>query len=342
MSHDLELRANGQHSFTAVREPAWHRLGKVYPDADGLTLDQVLEDLDVGELVTEPVQGRTSGTTMPGKKMISRRRHTEQGFPYHIPLGVVGENYGVIPEARAFSWTQDLVDIGGAVFQTAGLLGERGERAFASLKFPEGILVGGVDPVDLYLVTTFSHDGEVSLTGMATPVRVVCQNTLTWGLTAARQKWTIRHSRHVDKAMDLTLARANLDLTFAYAGEWAAEAEELLKVEMTRLQFERIVADLYKPADKPYKTEAARKAVQTTWDLRHDALMGLWDGPTQDNVRGTAWAGANALTEFTDWHLGTRQAEDEIAHRFERSILGGVNVEKDKIMKVVRAMAGGN
>ncbi len=34
-----------------------------------------------------------------------------------------------------------------------------------------------------------SHDGSTAVIAATTPIRVVCQNTLNWGLLDARQKF---------------------------------------------------------------------------------------------------------------------------------------------------------
>jgi phage/plasmid-like protein (TIGR03299 family) len=344
MAHELEQQSNGNWSFVAAREPGWHNLGKVYADRTGLTLDEILTDLNVGTLIEAPVTavvptgwiGQEELVTMPGKKMIIRQRKVK-GLYEHTPLGVVGDDYKVIPEAEAFAFLDAVVDLGGANWQTAMLL-KGGSRAAACMKLDEGVLIGGVDAVDLYALVSTSHDGSLSLTAAATPIRVVCQNTLTWGLAAAAQKWSIRHSKHADLNADE--ARRMLKLAYAYAAEWTAEAERLLDVEMTKLEFEKIVADLYAPKAEA-KTEAARKAQATSWDAQRGLLLGLWDAPTQENVKGTAYAGLNALTEYHDWFRGARNpGDDPSAYRFERALTESASPEKNKIHGKILEFAG--
>lgn len=334
MAHEIEKQHNGTDSFVAAREPAWHRLGKVYADRDGLTLDEILTDLNVGELVTGPVYGfgnRGEPVHMPGVKMVTRDR----GGSDQTALGVVGEDYTVIDEREAFGFLDAVADTGEAAFQTAMLL-KGGTRAVATMKLSNGILIGGVDPVDLFLTIATSHDGSLALTAFATPIRVVCQNTLTWGLQEAVQKWSVRHTKNAAKALTVEEARRNLKLTYAYADEFTAEAEKLINTEMTRMEFEKIVADLYAP-----KTLTPSKFAATTWDGVWAQHMELWDADTQANVKGTAWAGLNALTEYVDWFRGTRQpGPDVTAYRFERALTEQATPEKNKIHNLVLAFAG--
>lgn len=232
MSHDIEIQADGTASFVAAREPAWHKLGKVYEDQNGIDLETVLTDLNVGDLITEPVYGSKSLKTLAGKKLVTRKRKSPTGAAHYTPLGVVGDDYTVIDERTAFGFLDKVVDTGEAAFQTAMLL-DGGKKAAAVMKFPTGVLIAGVDPIDLYALVTTSHDGRTSLTMAATPVRVVCQNTLTWGLDLAVQKWMVRHTKHASDKMKVEEARRGLDLSYAYLGEWAEEAEKLIDVEMT-------------------------------------------------------------------------------------------------------------
>lgn len=343
MAHELEQQSDGTWSFVAAREPGWHKLGKVYEDRDGLTLAEVLEDLNVGEIVEAPVAatvpngfyGGNSRVKMPGKKMTLRKRNENGVFTY-TPLGIVGDDYKVISEAEAFAFLDAVADTGEANWQTAMLL-KNGSRAAACMKLAEGVLIGGVDAVDLYAMVSTSHDGSLSLTCSITPIRVVCQNTLTWALAAAVQKWSVRHSKNAE--LNAEEARRCLQLSYTYAAAWTAEVEHLLDVEMTKLQFEAIVADLYGPKTEG-KTEAARKAQATTWDAQRGLLLDLWDAPTQANVKGTAYAGLNTLTEYHDWYRGIRKPPtDTDAFRFERALTESASPEKNRIHDRIMAFA---
>lgn len=330
--HNLEQQADGTYSFVAAREPGWHKLGKVYPDATGLTLDTLLTDLNVGELVESPVTGNVPGfgeVTIPGKKMIIRKRLNQDP----TPLGVVGDTRPTVSEGEAFGFLQSLVDSGEALWQTAGLL-DGGKRAFASMKLPEGVMIGGVDPVDLYLLVVVSHDATISLTGSATPIRAVCQNTVTAALAQASQTWKIRHSKHMK--LNIEKARAQLDLTFDYIDAWSAEMDKLIDVKMTNDQFDAIVRDLYAPGD------GTTQSIITQFEQRRERLNGLFAvAETQENVRGTAYAAFQALVEDLDWYTGTRNVadEDKAAYMFQRSVTEGATPEKTKALNTVMAFA---
>jgi phage/plasmid-like protein (TIGR03299 family) len=335
--HNLEQQDNGNWSFVAAREPGWHNLGKVYADQDGITLDTILTDLNVGTLIEAPVYANISpdnmpsvSVEMPGKKMIVRVRDGQSPKP----LGVVGDTRPTVAEREAFGFLQTIVDSGEALYQTAGLLDD-GKRAFCCMKMPEGLLIGGVDPVDLFLMVIVSHDASISLTGAATPIRAVCQNTVTLGLQSAAQTWKIRHSKHMK--LDAQRAREQLALTFGYIDEWSKSMEKLLDVQMTNDAFDAIVRDLYAP-----KTDSPAKAAITQFDERRARLNSLFvRDVTQENVRGTAYAGLQALVEDLDWYTGTRNVDeaDKDAYRFQRAITDGATDEKNKAYTKILAFA---
>ena len=80
-------------------------------------------------------------------------------------------------------------------FETAGSL-HGGRRVWVLAQLPEHIEVGG-DPVRPYVLLMNSHDGSTAVIAASTPIRVVCQNTLNWGLERARQKYSIRHTEKI-------------------------------------------------------------------------------------------------------------------------------------------------
>ena len=55
----------------------------------------------------------------------------------------------------------------------------------------------------------------------------------------------------------------------------------------------------------------------TQWNNQRDTLVDIWQGDGQrgvdtiDNIRGTAWAGYNAFTEYLDWY-GAKQSKQQL------------------------------
>jgi phage/plasmid-like protein (TIGR03299 family) len=106
-------------------------------------------------------------------------------------LGLVSTRYAVVQNIDALAFLDNL--IGSAMhFETAGSLWG-GRRVWALAKLPEWIEVGG-DPVDRFALVSTGHDGAYGIKAAVTPVRVVCNNTLTWALDGAQRVYSVRHT----------------------------------------------------------------------------------------------------------------------------------------------------
>jgi len=332
MPAGIEIQANGTASFVGAREPAWHRLGKIYENVDGITVAQVLADLDVGKVVGLPIQGTLitpDGVTVvddPTKKMTVRVRST--GI---TPLGVVGADYTIVSEAEGFGFIDNIVDSGEALVSSAGLLND-GRKAFCCLKLPTNVLIGGVDEVDMYLFIVLGHDGSCSVTAAVTPIRVVCQNTVTYGLQMAKHTWSVRHTKNA--VMRVEEARRSLALTHKYVDAWQVDAESMLARKMTKRQYESLVTKIYGPT----KAAADRsKAAQTGWERKLGTLLGLWSADTQDSIKNTAWGAFNAIAEFEAWCRPTRGADDADARRFQSMLISASGEKGGPIDRINQA-----
>lgn len=329
MSHELEQREDGTFSYVGAREEAWHRLGKTYADRDGLTVAEVLDDLDVGEIISVPVQVPVNGTlvTYPSKKMNVRvRRNGEMNG-----IGIVSHEYPIVSEAMAFGFLDQVIDSGEANVVSAGLLRE-GRQAFCCFALPDEIMVGGVDATKLYAMIRTSHDGSAPITGAITPIRTVCQNTVTLGLQMAQRTWSVRHTPNLKLQVDE--ARRALDIAYGYADAWNLAAKELVEVSVSNGKFDAMITDLFGPGEEP------SKAASTVWDKKRTVLMDLFtQADTQANIRNTAWGAFNAIIEFQDWVRPVRGADDAIAAQFERSLTED-SKWKDTIHADVRRMVG--
>ena len=344
MSHNIEITADGKAQFVGAREPAWHRLGTIFEDQDGITVAKVLETLDCGRIETVPVFGEyaaldTEGVATvripdPSRKMTVRVRESGE----IKPLGVVKQRYQVVDEAQAFGFVDNIVDADEGIVSSAGLLDE-GRRAFCCLKLPTNILVGGVDAVDMYLFIVTSHDGSLATTAAVTPIRVVCQNTVTAGLQAAVSGFKIRHTSNA--LGRIAQAREALKISYSTVDEWTALTEALVAVKVDKKKYESMVKVML-PA--PAK-DAAKQSV-TAYDQAYGTLMGLWGADTQTDIKNTAWGAYNCFVEYGDWFRGTRGAEDALAQQFLTSLTSGhgsvrtLADYKDKALQVVKAKAG--
>lgn len=239
MAHNLELNSErGTHSFFSRKELAWHGLGQVIQEAtspeealklanldyevslkpiyasfipDGCTVRGKEPYLEVYDKQNQFVQElKKKGALLPNNKAVCR-------LDNYAALGIVGNKYTLVQNIDSLNFIYDILkhnpDIkerNDIVIETAGVLGI-GERIFVTAKLPKGFKIGEEkDYTELYIVFTNSHDGSSSLTAMVTPVRVVCNNTLTAALGNNKSKVSFKHTKNIHNAMKEGLSLLNL------------------------------------------------------------------------------------------------------------------------------------
>jgi len=188
MAHELETWSDGTASFVSAREHAWHRLGTVLPaEFDAAQAMQYARlggwNVRTMALQTAPVlsdDGVFGALPVPDQFATVRTNPVSGSVDV---LGVVGRGYTVIQNEEHADLLNRVVDEGGAHFETAGSL-RGGRSVFLSMKLPRTMNVGGIDPVDLYLIALNSHDGTSAFRLLVSPVRVVCANTQPWRCAA--------------------------------------------------------------------------------------------------------------------------------------------------------------
>lgn len=242
----------------------------------------------------------------------SIRTHPETHEPQ--VLGVVGNIWHPIQNEEHAELLDTLVDQSGAHYETAGA-NEDGTEAFMAMKLPDTMLVGDDDPVETYITGFNSHTGKSSFRLVVAPVRVKCANMQSLALARARSTFAIRHTRNAQQAMQV--AREALKLTWKYVAAFEEEAQRMIEETLTKDQFLDIVDTIWVP------DTAAPEAAQRNARDRRDTLFQLFtESPTNENIRGTRWAGLQAFSEWTD-HFATirgKRGDELVEARARRAI----------------------
>ncbi len=213
-------------------------------------------------------------------------------------LGTVGARYVPIQNAEAFDILDGIIGEGGAEIETAGSL-FNGRVVFMTAKLPGNIAVKD-DTVAKYLLLRTSHNGTSALEVMCTPVRVVCNNTLTWAINGAKNKFSIRHTANAADQIEearrvLGFAAEHFD---AATDQMNRLADERLDDAFVSSYLERLFPDPQaKPdAEKPPCTTRAKKTRNRISRL----FYGEQRGADQDATDGTAYGLINAVSEYID------------------------------------------
>ena len=313
MSHQIETYG-GEAAAIFARTDAWHRLGTTVRDRaftaeEAMTLGH-LGGWNVRKVPLTATEVTDEGvTTLPAPGFATVRTNPFTRAPE--ALGVVGSGYTPLQNEDHAEFLNTLADHSGAVFDTAGSL-HGGRQVFITMQLPESLKVGGTDQVDLNIAALNSHDGSSAFRILITPVRVVCANTQAAALGRHVSSFSIRHTKNAKAAVQT--AREALGLTFAYCEAFEAEAERLIQTSMTDAAFDSLVCEVFgqSAADAPKRAQQADRA------RRHTLSHLFHDAETQAGIRGTAWAGYQAVVEYVDHFAPVRDKRDAATARATR------------------------
>ena len=327
MAHMLEQYGD-MASFASLREPAWHGLGTILDHEVGTQ-----EMLEVAHLAGWNV--RLEDIDLPGRShknyfAVTRTNPYDEGADV---LGVVGQRYKVLQNEDLFSFADNMLD--GGRWETAGSI-KNGTVVFGSLALDREVVLdesGVGDKINTYLLVHTSHDGSLAVQASVTPVRVVCQNTLNAALSGVKQSYKIRHTQTVNGKV--AAAREALGLANAYLDEFEKEAQTLIQKEITADTFFDIIKAAYPEPDKDVKGSL------TKWTNKVDTLWDIYQGDTvaQAGIMNTAWGAYNTLTERLDWFRNPRGGNAEGVLAAASGFDAATNAEKNRLLKVVKAVA---
>jgi phage/plasmid-like protein (TIGR03299 family) len=228
-------------------------------------------------------------------------------------LGMVGGSYTPIQNEEHADLLNALIDESSARFETAGAL-RNGRDVFLSMKFPETMLIGGQDAVDIYLTALNSHDGTSSFRFLLTPIRVVCANTQAAAIAQAKSEFRIRHTPNASSA--IIEARAALGMTHKYLEGFQQEANRMIDTAITDQKFRDIL-------NREFGTlEAITERQKTNRAARVDEVFEIYQtASTCSDVKGTRWGAYQAVTQWLDHQMPTLRAVDTSTARATRTVL---------------------
>ena len=200
MAHNINFN-NGEWSFAenGKKDRAWHRLGQVF---DGEMDVKTALAASHADFMVETIP---AGYMLPNGVWEEDKAHKyTQRQDNGAILGLVTSSYGVVQNAEAFDFIDTLCTgkSGEPFIESAGVLG-KGERIFVTAKFPERFKCGSAfgDEGEMYAVITTAHDASGAVTVLMTPVRVVCNNTLSFAMHNNYSRYSFKHTSCVTDRM---------------------------------------------------------------------------------------------------------------------------------------------
>ena len=307
------------------REPAWHRLGQVM-DTTGITATQAMEiakiDFEIEKLPSTITM--KDGTVIPtGQYGVVR--HATHDDPQPRCLATVGSEWTAIQTWELAEMLDPITEQ--YPVETVGALG-KGEKIFFSLDAGDGLIAG--EDHKLYYLVTDHRDGSGALTIAFTPVRVVCQNTLTVGLSNAKIHTSLHHTKsikidaqwYMDLFQNMLQSKEQVTTTMNQLAEvrvTVEDAESIIRSAYPNPSRNRrlVLSEGVTPDDVTSNVWLKVLNDRANYEAQYDKAMGQvvrrrgvawerYDVFNQEHPRlsQTAWAVWQAIVETEDYRKG--------------------------------------
>lgn len=292
MSHNIEKR-NGKASIVYAGETPWHKLGQKI----GQAFDAKTALREGGlDFTVEKVGLQTVDGTPLVNRYGLRRTDTKD------VLGVVTDFYQPLQNREAFGFFDAAFGKGKAKYEVAGVLG-KGEKVWLLAKLPGDFRVGSEDTIGKWLLLTNGHDTCEPVRAKFTPIRVVCQNTLSAALRGKDSEIRVQHIG--DVAGKLEIAGKLLKQAGIYfdevQGVFTGFIRKQIKGDALRQYATRVIT--MNPLAKWEELSANTQKVVNRIEELHETGL----GSDIKKVRGTLWGAYNAVTEYVD-HDRTKES----------------------------------
>jgi len=294
MSHELEIiDGNGQMFYRG--ETPWHKLGTFIDPEKELTSEEAIVAAGLDwEVETQPLY-LADGTLAPSRAVVRTDRNDI--------LGVVGNGYTPLQNRKAFDFFDPFIQSKQAFFETAGSL-RGGKRVWVLATLNSDVMrIKGDDVVKKYILLSNSHDGTMAVRAGFTPIRVVCNNTLSM----AHQKGTsqlvrINHGSNVEENVERVREIMNLANQ-----QFEATAEQyrfLANKQVNQTDLETLVKLVF---TGPKYVEMEKDGLTPNKRIIENIIPLFEKGRGNDmaEIKGTAWAAYNAVNEYLQYERGS-------------------------------------
>jgi|TARA_R110000744_G_scaffold19304_20_gene51105 phage/plasmid-like protein (TIGR03299 family) len=283
MAHNVETMAY-------AGQLPWHGLGTEV-DNDLLPYDmQIAAGLDWA--VEKQSLVTSEGIVVPKKKALIRSSDMSV-------LDVVGDEWQPCQNDTAFQFFNDFCLKGDMEMHTAGSL-QGGKIVWVLAKVKDSFELFGGDQVDSYLLFSNPHKFGQSIDVRFTPIRVVCNNTLTLSLnSSSKNAVKLNHK----KAFDADNVKEMLGIANVKLDDYKDMAEHLGKKKYKKDEVLAYLDGLFptyskKERSKTLHAQELSSPAKRVYDL-------IEQSPGHNYAPGSWWNAFNAVTYFTDHERGS-------------------------------------
>jgi phage/plasmid-like protein (TIGR03299 family) len=266
----------------------WHGLGKEVPS--DLSPAQMLDAAQLNWSVEKvPAFANIDGnTTSVGVSALVRSSDSSI-------LDVVPNDWNPIQNSDAFDFFHEYCQNGDMEMHTAGSL-KNGQIVWALAKVKDSFELFKGDQVDSYLLFTNPHRFGQCIDIRFTPIRVVCNNTLTLSLNQAAERVVKKNHRTV---FDPSRAKEELGI----ATDKLAKYKEMAAFLGSKRYTEDKVKDYFRGVF-PSTVKGDDKNIESISRSAKAAMAALETQPGTQYAPGSWWQAFNAVTFLTDHVIG--------------------------------------
>jgi len=264
-------------------ELPWHGLGvKVIDD---LTPEQMMQKAGVDWSVEKQDLITSGGSTVSNKQALVR---SSDGSV----LDVVGKGWNPVQNADAFNFFEEYVRAGDMQMHTAGSLND-GKMVWALAKANESFELFNGDVTENYFLFSNPHEFGKAIDIRMTPIRVVCNNTLTLSLSTSSDAMLKVNHR---KEFDVAEVKETLGIAKEKMEQYKSMAEFLGSKRYTSENIVEYFNEVFGSVAK----EKVDGVTPFTSNNAKNAMEYLDTQPGANFAQGSFWNAFNTVTFMTD------------------------------------------
>jgi phage/plasmid-like protein (TIGR03299 family) len=290
MAHQVETMAY-------AGEVPWHGLG--VPVSNDLTPVQMMEKAGVDWSVQEC----ESFVDFNGERISTGQKALVRSTDGKV-LTNVGKDWNPVQNEQAFEFFSEYVFAGDMEMHTAGSLKD-GQMVWALAKVKESFDLFGGDQVESYLLFSNPHQYGKSIDVRFTPIRVVCNNTLSLSLS-------MQAERQVKVGHRVEFNPGEVKEALGIASEKLATYREMAEyLGSKRFSMDKLVEyyNTVYPRTSDKRVQDKKLSVDTLSRNAKQCLDVLETQPGAEFAEGSWWLLLTSVTFVTD-HVQGRNADN--------------------------------
>lgn len=317
MSHELEI-VNGEAQMAYVGDTPWHGLGvKVSND---LTPSQMMQKAGLDWTVEKQDMFIDNGVKIPNRQALVRSSDSSI-------MDIVGKDWNPVQNEEAFEFFSEYVLAGDMEMNTAGAL-FGGSKIWALAKVKDSFDVLPGDQIDSYLLFSNPHQYGKSIDVRFTPIRVVCNNTLSMSLAGQGVNAVkVNHRSEFNPEM----VKDQLGIASSKFAQYKEVAQFLASKKFSVDSMLEFYSSVFPHASR--KTPTSVSELSKPAKGCHEVLE---TQPGAEYAEGSFWQLVNSLTFYVD-HQAGRSTDNRLNSAWFGANANRKNLAMDKAIELANA-----